>query len=79
MCDWEEFIFSCACSFTRLKNYCHFARNDPNHQCFSVQVLRKVWDVPEPCDRCAISSARAAAQAPAGSWSHERVPREQSK
>ncbi|KAF3760474.1 hypothetical protein M406DRAFT_244396, partial [Cryphonectria parasitica EP155] len=52
MCDWEEFIFGCSCSYTKRKTYCHFARNDPNHQCFGVQVLRKVWDVPEACDRC---------------------------
>ena len=43
MCDWEEFIFGCSCSYTKRKNYCHFARNDPNHQCFGVQVLKKVW------------------------------------
>ncbi|KAK2615407.1 hypothetical protein N8I77_002165 [Diaporthe amygdali] len=52
MCDWEEFIFGCSCSYTKRKNYCHFARNDPNHQCFGVQVLKKVWDVPEICDKC---------------------------
>lgn len=65
MCDWEEFIFGCSCSYTKRKNYCHFARNDPNHQCFGVQVLKKVWDVPEACDKCS-SSARAAR-----GWSHQ--------
>lgn len=68
MCDWEEFIFGCACSYTKRKSYCHFARNDPNHQCFGVQVLKKVWDVPEPCDRCAASN-RAAMQTTNG-WSN---------
>lgn len=58
MCDWEEFIFGCSCSYTKRKNYCHFARNDPNHQCFGVQVLKKVWDVPEVCDKCSQKSNR---------------------
>lgn len=52
MCDWEEFIFGCQCTYTKRKNYCHFARNDPNHQCFGVQVLKKVWDIPEACEKC---------------------------
>ncbi|CAN8105740.1 unnamed protein product [Discula destructiva] len=72
MCDWEEFIFGCTCTYTKRKNYCHFARNDPNHQCFGVQVLRKVWDVPEACDRCASSRA---AQASNG-WNHQYVSQE---
>ncbi|KAI3395479.1 hypothetical protein diail_1265 [Diaporthe ilicicola] len=58
MCDWEEFIFGCSCSYTKRKNYCHFARNDPNHQCFGVQVLKKVWDVPEVCDKCSQKNNR---------------------
>lgn len=79
MCDWEEFIFGCSCSYTKRKNYCHFARNDPNHQCFGVQVLKKVWDVPEACDKCSTSSSRAAMQAPAGGWGHGYVAQEQSE
>ncbi|RTE72530.1 hypothetical protein BHE90_013050 [Fusarium euwallaceae] len=43
MCDWEEFLFLCNHSTLRLKSYCHFARNDPNHQCFGVKVLRNSW------------------------------------
>lgn len=83
MCDWEEFIFGCSCSYTKRKNYCHFARNDPNHQCFGVQVLKKVWDVPEACDKCstsgARSSSRAAMQTPTNGWGHEYVAQEQSE
>jgi len=73
MCDWEEFIFGCSCTYTKRKNYCHFARNDPSHQCFGVQVLKKVWDVPEACDKC--SNSRAA---PTNGWSHgqQYVPHE---
>ncbi|KAI1273779.1 hypothetical protein F5Y07DRAFT_402054 [Xylaria sp. FL0933] len=43
MCDYEEFLFVCGHSVTRLKSHCHFARNDPNHQCFSVKVLKCSW------------------------------------
>lgn len=77
MCDWEEFIFGCSCSYTKRKNYCHFARNDPNHQCFGVQVLKKVWDVPEVCDKCNTNSSRAAMQA--SGWGHGYVAQEQSE
>lgn len=62
MCDWEEFIFGCSCSYTKRKNYCHFARNDPNHQCFGVQVLKKVWDVPEICDKCSQRNNRTSSR-----------------
>lgn len=83
MCDWEEFIFGCSCSYTKRKNYCHFARNDPNHQCFGVQVLKKVWDVPEACDKCSTSgsgsSSRATMQTPTNGWGHEYVAQEQSE
>ncbi|OLN85867.1 hypothetical protein CCHL11_05398 [Colletotrichum chlorophyti] len=56
MCDWEEFLFTCNHSILRLKSYCHFARNDPNHQCFGVKVLRNSWRQNVPCDDC-ISAA----------------------
>ncbi|KAK2038100.1 hypothetical protein LZ31DRAFT_139336 [Colletotrichum somersetense] len=52
MCDWEEFLFTCNHSIVRLKSYCHFARNDPNHQCFGVKVLRNSWRQNVPCDNC---------------------------
>lgn len=57
MCDWEEFLFSCNHSTLRLKSYCHFARNDPNHQCHGVKVLRNSWQQGVPCDSCAVTSA----------------------
>ncbi|KAM7204114.1 hypothetical protein V8F33_001749 [Rhypophila sp. PSN 637] len=52
MCDYEEFVFTCAHSTIRLKSYCHFARNDPNHQCFGVKKLRNVWDQNYECESC---------------------------
>lgn len=43
MCDYEEFLFECGHSTILLKSHCHFARNDPNHQCLGVKVLRESW------------------------------------
>ncbi|POR39159.1 Uncharacterized protein TPAR_00631 [Tolypocladium paradoxum] len=53
MCDWEEFLFICNHSVFRLKSYCHFARNDPYHQCFGVKVLRNSWQQGVLCEKCA--------------------------
>jgi len=54
MCDYEEFLFDCGCSEQRLKSYCHFARNDPHHQCFGVKKLRDVWEQRRLCDACTL-------------------------
>ncbi|KAK0635618.1 hypothetical protein B0T17DRAFT_459806, partial [Bombardia bombarda] len=52
MCDFEEFVFTCSHSTFRLKSYCHYARNDPNHQCNRVKKLRHVWDQDYECEKC---------------------------
>jgi hypothetical protein len=52
MCDLEEFLFSCGHNTFRLKSYCHFARNDPNHQCFGVKQLRDSWTQVYECESC---------------------------
>lgn len=52
MCDWEEFLFTCNHSAVRLKSYCHFARNNQDHSCPSVKVLRKSWQQTVPCEHC---------------------------
>ncbi|TQN66051.1 hypothetical protein CSHISOI_09425 [Colletotrichum shisoi] len=41
MCEFEEFLFACNHSVVKKKSYCHFARNDPIHQCFGVKVLKR--------------------------------------
>ncbi len=53
MCDYEEFHFNCGHDIIRLQSYCHFARNDPNHQCFGVKRLRNIWEQGRDCDNCA--------------------------
>jgi len=62
MCDYEEFLFDCGHSHQRLKSYCHFARNDPNHQCFGVKKLRDVWEQQTVCDDCAMQLYQAQKQ-----------------
>ncbi|KAL2017637.1 hypothetical protein VTK56DRAFT_1905 [Thermocarpiscus australiensis] len=52
MCDFEEFIFTCGHAFIRLKNYCHYARNHPQHHCRRVKKLRNCWLQPDECERC---------------------------
>ncbi|KAK1771205.1 hypothetical protein QBC33DRAFT_236543 [Phialemonium atrogriseum] len=58
MCDYEEFLFACGCSTIRLKSYCHFARNDPNHQCFGVKKLRNSWEQVKDCEACSQQKTR---------------------
>jgi hypothetical protein len=60
MCDFEEFIFTCNHSVFRLKSYCHYARNDPHHQCRRVKKLRNCWDQNRECDACAEERRRQA-------------------
>ncbi|KAI4600988.1 hypothetical protein KJ359_013153 [Pestalotiopsis sp. 9143b] len=43
MCDFEEFLFECGHGIVRFKSNCHFRRNDPNKECYSVKVLRNSW------------------------------------
>ncbi|CZT50580.1 uncharacterized protein RSE6_11591 [Rhynchosporium secalis] len=43
MCDYECFKFTCNCETKKLLSYCHFARNDPYHQCFDVDVIRNTF------------------------------------
>lgn len=53
MCDFDEFIFTCGHSTFRLKCYCHFARNHPDHWCNKVKKLRDCYDQTYECDECA--------------------------
>ena len=62
MCDYEEFLFDCGHSQQRLKSYCHFARNDPNHQCFGVKKLRDVWEQRQICEACMMKYNQAQQQ-----------------
>ncbi|RDI77148.1 hypothetical protein Vi05172_g12905 [Venturia inaequalis] len=37
----------------RLWKHCHFARNDPNHQCFGTYTIEREIDLPkENCPDC---------------------------
>ncbi|KAF2277341.1 uncharacterized protein EI97DRAFT_361309, partial [Westerdykella ornata] len=37
----------------RLIQYCHFARNDPLHQCFGAWNIKREWEQREvECSQC---------------------------
>ncbi|KAF2750175.1 hypothetical protein M011DRAFT_390781, partial [Sporormia fimetaria CBS 119925] len=46
-------FISCGHQCHRLIQYCHFARNDPLHQCFGAWNVKREWQQPEIlCDNC---------------------------
>ncbi|KAF2202252.1 hypothetical protein GQ43DRAFT_392479 [Delitschia confertaspora ATCC 74209] len=54
MCQYENMIFPCGHDTRRLIKHCHFARNDPNHQCFGAWTYKRIWerDDTEECPLC---------------------------
>ncbi|CAI6228322.1 unnamed protein product [Periconia digitata] len=54
MCLYERIHFPlCRHTETRLVQYCHFARNDPGHQCFGAWRYLKDYEQTESaCDEC---------------------------
>ncbi|KAF2129334.1 hypothetical protein P153DRAFT_17835 [Dothidotthia symphoricarpi CBS 119687] len=54
MCYYERVVFvACGHEDKRLVQHCHFARNDPNHQCFGAWNYRRQWVEHETeCDSC---------------------------
>ncbi|KAL2354040.1 hypothetical protein BJ546DRAFT_92182 [Cryomyces antarcticus] len=53
MCQYEAIHFKCSHTGRRLIKYCHFARNDQNHQCFGVWSIKRQWSQPqENCQTC---------------------------
>ncbi|KAF8253347.1 hypothetical protein K440DRAFT_625392 [Wilcoxina mikolae CBS 423.85] len=55
MCSFEKITYkACAHISRRLVGYCHFARNDPFHQCFGVQTVKreKIVDNGQKCPSC---------------------------
>lgn len=53
MCDWEVFQYTeCSHEIMKRLSYCHFARNDPYHQCFGVKVVKNRWTHRMYCPPC---------------------------
>lgn len=53
MCYYEKIDFRCGHSQYRKIEYCHFARNDPNHQCFGPWNVKRSWKQDkDDCDAC---------------------------
>ncbi|THW21456.1 hypothetical protein D6C77_02758 [Aureobasidium pullulans] len=54
MCQYENIHYGCGHAVRRLIKHCHFARNDPNHQCFGAWSVKREWSNPtEYCRNCA--------------------------
>jgi hypothetical protein len=50
---FEVIHFSCRHSGRRLIKHCHFARNDPNHQCFGAWSVKREWiNANQVCHAC---------------------------
>lgn len=53
MCNYERVCYGCGHEGYRLIAHCHFARNDPFHQCFGVKSIKRTWNNPiENCPGC---------------------------
>jgi hypothetical protein len=53
MCNYDGVHFGCDHNRLLLRNYCHFARNDPNHMCLGVKVIKKEYnDLGYNCPDC---------------------------
>lgn len=44
MCFYEKTTFLCGHVQRRLMKHCHFARNDPGHQCFGAWNDKREWN-----------------------------------
>ncbi|EMD95807.1 hypothetical protein COCC4DRAFT_88721, partial [Bipolaris maydis ATCC 48331] len=53
MCSYNKITFFCKHFEYRVAKHCHFARNDPGHQCFGAWSVKREWDEPqELCKDC---------------------------
>lgn len=53
MCNFELATYRCAHQKHNRIAYCHSARNDPYHQCFSVRCLKREITINDAdCDKC---------------------------
>ena len=61
MCDFKLITYTCGHYEHRLASHCHFARNDPNHQCFGVSTCKKTYPQVIKCYRCTLEDEQKAA------------------
>ncbi|KAK3063496.1 hypothetical protein LTS18_015064 [Coniosporium uncinatum] len=65
MCSYEKVTYRCGHEKRRLIKYCHFARNDPGHQCFGAWSDKRAWKQPrEDCVDCCCAAAGNAEAGP---------------
>ncbi|KXL47419.1 hypothetical protein M433DRAFT_434063 [Acidomyces richmondensis BFW] len=60
---YEVIHFNCGHAGRRLIKHCHFARNDPNHQCFGAWSIKREWiSANQVCQACCQQEAIRRAQ-----------------
>ncbi|KAL2353093.1 hypothetical protein BJ546DRAFT_127192 [Cryomyces antarcticus] len=53
MCQYEAITFRCGHTMRRLIKYCHYARNDPNHECLGAWSVARSFTMPnDDCPPC---------------------------
>ena len=52
MCSFELMTYPCQHHVFRRCSYCHFARNDEDHACRGVKVLKRTRQDSSDCDAC---------------------------
>ena len=53
MCNFETLHYRCGHTDRRRYAYCHAARNDPDHVCLGVKVMKRTYSILDAdCERC---------------------------
>ena len=68
MCEYEKFVFTCGHTPVRRSVYCHAARCNERHNCYSVKVLKRVWQQRGICPDCVTAHANAQVGEGSESW-----------
>ena len=65
MCNYENITFACGHSKRGLIKYCHFARTDPDHNCFGAWSIKRERRLPlDNCRDCIAAGAPRTIQPP---------------
>ncbi|KAI9827501.1 MAG: hypothetical protein M1832_004851 [Thelocarpon impressellum] len=56
MCNYQYISYLCGHHEYRLLSHCHFARNDPNHQCFGVKTCKRETHQQMLCWDCTVAA-----------------------
>jgi hypothetical protein len=58
MCNYENVTYACGHTKRSLIKYCHFARVDPDHNCFGPWSIKRERTLPfDNCEDCIAAGA----------------------